>query len=272
MAHPAYRKAPGTEWIIVVLCLLAVAGEIAMVPMLGPRRMTAFDLVYFAIPLIMAFVLGWMILRRKHRQRMARLAKNLQAAGLQATLTPDKEKCERLWNYVKPLAQVLDLRGGGPNVQWYATLNGHTDPLCLFEFRFVTGSGRYSQEHIRTVIIWLSPLSPAPDQSPGDLPGFVMSKLPWLQRRAQRTHALVLPGHEALAKTWIFHGDAGTAARVLKPAVLAELTTAPKGECWYVGHGWFCCCFQNALHPDDVGRFLERSRQMLKLVSEGTQS
>lgn len=272
MAHLAYRKAPGTNWIIVILTLLAVAGQIGMVPLLGHGPVKNWYYAVFFLPMIVALLLGIIICRGYQKRRLIRLNVNLKAMGLQASTKPSEESRALLWNYVSSLKSVFDLRGDGRNVRWYATIDGLSTPLCLFEFSFVTGSGKTSVEHIRTVAAWVCPEIPGPIQPATALPGFILWRPYLIQRRAFKASEITMPKHPEIVKKWAPFGNADTADLFLIPPVVEELARSPRGESWYLGYGWFCCCYNNLLHPDDLAAFVDRSKKVMALVSKGSSS
>ncbi|MGV3724745.1 MAG: hypothetical protein ACO1SX_27930 [Actinomycetota bacterium] len=268
--HP-YRKASTHTGLWLTLLLLGVAGQIAVMFVLHGRKHwlphEAWILVIGILPFVLMLFLAVAILRRLNRRRQQRMAERLTALGFQVNLNPTPEDKAAFFQALEPLKSPLGLDRGADALKWYAVQGQSQGQLRLFEYQFVTGSGKYTEEHNRTVVLWPGTLTDPPGARLGQLPGFLALRMGWLQRRPNRKTELKAPGFADVARKWSLVGDAGTGARFLTPAVRAELDRSPMGEVWSLGGGWACCGFRHLLDADNLPRFLERAERILTLAN-----
>ncbi len=264
MAADAYKRARGTTGVIVACSLLMVAGLVLMVAALGPGKPDPWDTIFFFIPAVVAFLIGWVICRGMHRRRAAGVEKKLTALGFQPCMEPTLEEKTAVWTPLLPVVGWLSLQGGASNIQWLASQQAGNGTAWIFEFQYITGSGKTTQIHGRTVVAWPAADSPLPGARLGKRPGFLMSRLNWLEKRAAKDTQLQDPSFADLAGNWTFFGDASTGIAFLTAEVRAELRRSPKGESWSIGRGWACVAFKSSLDGDNLGKFYERARRMLE--------
>lgn len=275
MAAPAYRAARGSTGLIIVLVLLMEAGMLGMVPLAGPKHWETWRAWLFAVPPVAALVIGLTVAFSRHRRRLAGVRQELERLGFQAQMKPKPEdpSSVELWGIVQPLASGLWLQGGPQNFQWIAWAQqqaGQGGPegpglkVWLFEFEYVTGTGKGTQVHHRTVALWPVGYPGLPGTELGREAGFWMSRLGWLERRAYRKNALPPQTLGGLGGAWTLFGDVSTGERFVTGRIRALLEHAPRGECWSLGGGWVACVFRNRLDGRNLGLFYERARALLK--------
>lgn len=271
MAATAYRAARGNTGMIILLVILMQAGILAMVPVAGPGPMDSTKLWLFAIPPACALVIGLTIAFSRHRRRMTGLQKELTALGFQAEMKPSqdpKATMSTLWNLIQPLSSSLWIQGGPKNIRWLAVPRddaaANAEARCwLFEFEYVTGSGKATQVHHRTIALWPANYPGLPATALGREPGFWMGRHGWLQRRASRKASLPPETLGGLGRIWTLQGSTATGERFVTPATRASLQQSPKGECWSLGGGWTACFFKNRLDGPNLRLFYQRARKLL---------
>jgi hypothetical protein len=265
MPSPAYKGASQQIGLFFLFSLVAVAAFLTVV-MLSihfqvEKVLGGWTLVFPLAILIGIIATGWIVIWRRNRQRIERVAARLEGDGFQVTSKP--AETERT-DFAAPLAHLLpslDLRHGAVGIQWFAVQR--TGGARLFEHLYITGSGKSTTEHYHTVIAW-----PA---GHADLRGSDLATAPWLflaqynrfLRRDVRKRELQLPEFADVAKRWSLIGDATTATRFLKPAVRAQLDNSPKHETWCMGAGWVCCMFKGVVDVPQLEPFLTHARGIL---------
>ncbi len=267
MPSPPYRKASRQTGLWITFSLLGIAGLIGVVPFFGPQTVT-----FLQVALGLGFFVGMILLAvlitgRIQRGRRRRIADRLGVQGWNFNLHPAEAEKSAFLAPLEHLLPSLDLRIGPGGLIWLATMETATGTARLFEYEFVTGSGKTAQVHQRTVLAWPAGDPALPGASLGHLPGFKATRFGWLERRAVRKEELKDPAFADLAEHWSFFGDAGTGARFLTPAVRAELDRAPQGESWGVGGNFVCMVFRHFMDAENLTFFLDRFRQIMKLTA-----
>lgn len=270
MATPAYRAARGSTGLIIVLVLLMEAGMLGMVPLAGPQHQGTGRGWFFAIPPVVALVVGLSIAFTRHRRRLSGVSRELGRLGFIVDMKPSANPTAQaeLWTLLQPLAQNLWLQGDARNVRWMAwqsaadsasTSDEAARRAWLFEFEFVTGSGKSTQVHPRTVALWPAGYPGLPGSRLGNAPGFWLARFGWFRRRLYKK----APRPEAvgLAKVWTVFGDVTTGSQFVTDRMRALLANSPKGECWHLGDGYVGCVFQNRLNGPGLGVFYQRARK-----------
>lgn len=276
MATPAYRAARGSTGLIILLVLLMEAGMLGMVPLAGPKHWESWRAWLFAVPPVTALVTGLTVAFSRQRRRRESIRLVLGKLGFEAQMKPTAEDAVslELWGIIQPLARELWLQGGPQNFQWIAWreqpgleqggLGGGAKKAWLFEFEYVTGTGKGTQVHHRTVALWPADYPGLPGTELGREAGFCMARLGWLERRGYRKSALPPRVLNGLGEAWTLFGNVATGERFVTEQVRALLELAPKGECWNLGGGWAACVFRNRLDGRNLGLFYERARNFLE--------
>ena len=249
------------------ICFLGLAGQMGFMYLLWwsgwQNRLGAWMFLIIGIPFFLALFVGWRVMRRFNRQRIARLAGRLEGLGFPCRQDPSETTRTEFCTSFAHLLPYLGLTNGAAGVQWFAADLPHR--ALLFEHEYFTGSGKSTQQHNHTVLLW--PAS-SPDLRLPALPTlgwFMAGRLPWYRRHLYKDMKLKDASFAgALERKWYLAGDAATGRRFLTPGVQGELERAPKGEAWYVGVGWVCCCFYGTLDEANIEAFVGHARTVLR--------
>lgn len=260
MPAPAYRAASRHTGKWLLICFLGLAGMLALMFVLGSHPATkGWGAWIFAIaiwPFIIALALAVYLMRKLHRERRQRIVGKLRALGFQVTLEPTPEEKAAFFQRIEAFAKAADLRQGAERLCWIATRDTAEGPRSLCEYEFVTGSGKSTQEHYRTVVV-------LPKKWPGASIGwrnaFFMWRLGKIARKLMRRKENTDPAFADLADDWSIDGDTPTGQHFLTPQVRALLPSAPRGEIWSAGGDVLCCCYQNPMNAENVAKLLERA-------------
>lgn len=260
MAKHAYRKASQQTGLWVICFLFCVA-----VPFLvgwGTQYLFGqFDwrgpmLVLLGLAVVLVAVLVWGSL--SHRARRKRVVARMASLGFRCSLKPDDAEKAAFFSPVQHLARWIDLRNTPGCIEWLAQRDVPGGQVLLFEAEYVTGTGRTTQQHPRTILA-----IPAALAEIGGLPGLLVARLRRLERYAWRKSELRDARFADCARDWWLSGDAETAARFLTPAMRAEMARSPTGEMWCIGGGWACCVFRGFLDAENLVAFQERTMRIL---------
>jgi len=211
--------------------------------------------------LIGGLAVAFIVISRRNRQRIQRVAAWLDGSGYEVTVKPTETGRA---DFAAPLAHLLpslDLRTGPIGIQWFAVQR--TSGVRLFEHLYTRGSGKTYQEHFHTVIAWPAGHPELGSSGLATAPWLFMAQYNRFLRRDVRKRELQLPEFADVAERWSILGDAATAARFLKPAVRAQLANSPKQETWCMGAGWVCCLFKGVVDAPQIEQFLAHSREIL---------
>lgn len=264
MARPAYRAAPGNDVILIFLTLLTIVAMVVMVPVLGPGPRKDWHTILYFSPALLTITIGYLVVTRRQRRRMASLEQAFGTLNYKLVTRPSPEERQHLWSLIGFLASDLDIIGGAGKIQWLARPNHGEEKAWIFETQHTTHNGKNTRIHHRTILAWPDGNPGLPGTHLGHEPGFLMSRLSWLDRRAVKKDELDHLGFQGLKHRWSIHGNAETGCRFLTPATRMELAHSPKGESWCLGGGWVCCIFRDILKGDDFIRFYDRAWQLLK--------
>jgi hypothetical protein len=263
MGRP-YRKASRQTLVWLVICLCGVAGQIGLM-MSVPAFKTMGAVQAFALgslPFFVALALAYIVTSRLKRGRFMRISATLSPMGFDLEMKPDAERKKAFFAPLEPLAKWMDLRFGADGIEWFGTRTGKQGEVRLFEYEYVTGTGKGTQIHMRTIIAF-----PADRQVPsgcalGRLDGFRAARMSWWTRRLWAKHSLK-DGVLGQLVGWVFTGNAETGRLFLTAGVRDQLRSAPPGESWYVGGGWVCCVYSDPLGPQDLVKFMDRAWHVL---------
>jgi hypothetical protein len=267
MAQTAYRKASvWTGWWLAI-CLLGAAAQIGVLLYLSTSglmtRMGAWAFVPGTLPLLIAFAIGWWVLARFNRRRVALLAQRLDPLGLSVNQQPDAAAKNEFAAPLLHLFPTLELRHGAAALRWLGLQARSAVKLRLFEHEFVTGSGKFTQVHTHTVVAWPAGHADVGDSGLPEAKWFLIGSYPWLIRRARSKGSLRDEAFASLPSQWVLHGDVATGVRFLTPQVRRELERAPQGEEWCIGAGWVCCSFRGTLDAENAAKFLAHVRAVI---------
>ncbi|MBX3743594.1 MAG: hypothetical protein KF712_21590 [Akkermansiaceae bacterium] len=259
MGRP-YRKASRQTLVWLVICLCGVAGQIALM-MSVPAFKTMGPVQAFALgslPFFVALALAYVVTGRLKRGRFRRISGTLTPMGFDLALKPGPEGKKEFFAPLEPLQKWMDLRPGADGIEWFGTRTGQHGEVRLFEYEYVTGTGKGTQIHMRTIVAF-----PADRQVPtgcalGRLDGFRVARMSWWTRRLWAKHSLK-DGVFGRLDGWVSTGDAETGRLFLSPGVMDQLRSAPRGESWYIGGGWVCCVYDDPLEPQDLVKFMDRA-------------
>ncbi len=264
MSQRAYRSSGKGNLVWLGICLLGVAGMMAVFFTLGSHPVTKelhWGLVFLlsSLPFFVGLALAVFMDRRMKRNRRQALLDLLTSMGYDVTLQPaDKDK-EVFFGRIAVFKNVLDLRNGPVGVKWA----GFRNPPCggqelVGEYEFTTGSGKSTVEHTRIFAVF-------PDRWPdnGGVPvgwhnAVVIHRLGRLARRLSRKQENKDPSFSSLEPHWAIFGDTATARRILTPRFNELLTTSPWNESWCIGGDLICCGYQAPLNAENFGIFLDR--------------
>lgn len=260
MANRAYRKA-SRQTGLWLLCMVLFGATPFLVGwgthyLFGQLDWRGPVLVLLLLAVAFVAVLVWSARTQRARRRLA--VARLQSLGFRCSLKPDDAEKAAFFSQVQHLARAIDLRSTPGCIEWLAQLEVSGAPVLLFEAVYVTGSGRVTQDHPRTILA-----IPAALAEIGALPGLLVWRPRRLQRYALRKSELRDARFADLARDWRLQGDAETAARFLTPAMRAEMARSPTGEMWCIGGGWACCIFRGFLDAKNLAAFQERALRVL---------
>ncbi len=263
MPVPAYRAASRHTGKWLLICLLGLAGMLALMFLLGSHPATkGWGAWIFAIaiwPFLIALALAVYLMRKLHRERRQLIADKLRSLGFQVTLEPGSGEKAAFFQRVEVFKQAADLREGPERLCWIATRDTAEGLSSACEYEFTTGSGKSTQEHYRTVVV-------LPKKWPGASIGwpnaFFMWRLGKITRKLMRRKESSDPAFADLAKDWSIDGDTATGQSFLTPQVRALLQTAPRGEIWCAGGDVLCCCYQNPMNAENLAKLLARAGEM----------
>lgn len=245
------------------MAFLAIVGIGIMAAIVGgPTK--SWHTVLYITTVILAALLGYAVVFRQNRLRMASLEQALRAKHFHLILCPTMEERQRLWSRMGPISGSLDIIGGAAKIRWIAHSADGGEDVWIFETQHTTRNGKNTRIHNRIIIAWPAGSPELPGTDLGHEPEFVMSLLSWLDRRAVRKQELDHLAFHDLKNRWSIHGSVETGRRFLTPAVRMELAHSPKGESWCMGGGWVFCIFRGILNGAEFSRFYERSQQLLK--------
>jgi hypothetical protein len=189
------------------------------------------------------------------------IADKLHILGFQVRLEPSAEEKAAFFQRIEVFSRAADLRQGAERLCWIATRDTTEGPSFLCEYEFITGSGKSTQEHYRTVVvmpkIW-------PGAGIGWPNAFFMWRLGKIPRKLMRRKESTDPAFADLAKDWSIDGDTATGQAFLTPQVRALLATAPRGEIWSAGGDVLCCCYQNPMDAANVAKLLARAEAIAR--------
>ena len=265
MPVPAYRSASRHTGKWLLICFLGLAGMLGLMFILGSHPATKdWGAWIFAIavwPFFIALALAVYLMKKLHRERRQKIADKLRTLGFRVTLEPSTEEKAAFYQRIETFQRPADLRQGPGRLCWIATRDTPDGPTSLFEYEFVTGSGKSTQEHYRTVLV-------LPKKWPGTTVGwpnaFYMWRLGKIARKLMRRKETSDPAFADLAKDWSIDGDIATGQCFLTPGVRTGLSAAPRGEIWSVGGDVLCCCYQNPMDANNVSKLLARSEEIAR--------
>ena len=222
------------------------------------KRITWWMIVLMVIPLVGMVVVAATLSARIQRRRRREVAERLGALGFTVNLKPSDEDRAAFLAPLKHLEPALDLQKTPGGLEWHAHRDTPGGRIVLFEYEYITGSGKSAQHWVRTVVALPGSMSGF-----GAAGGLTVSRLPWLHRRAFRKYEMKHEGLAGFAKDWAVYGDPGTAELFLTAEVRAELARSPKNESWVLGGGWACCSFREYLNAQNLVTFMERALRLL---------
>ncbi len=221
-------------------------------------------------PIAGAVLAALFVTTRLNRARVGGLARPLELAGFSMTPQPTTEEKAAFGAPLEAVMVALAFRYGSAGIQWFAVETRGSPPACLFEHEFVTGSGKSTQVHTHTVLVW-------PAQHPHlrmrDLAtrrAFGLGRFSWLVRRTYQDRELKDQAFAALRARWVAFGSADTGKAFLLPPVPEHLKRAPAGEQWYVGEGVIACCFRGVLDGENISRFVQHARAVTLIDTADT--
>lgn len=266
MAAP-YKSRTGTEglvWFLIVM--MGIAGQFGVMALAYPyqKQLQAWILAIAAIPFVIALGVGVWVGSRRKKKRIASIGKALSAQGL----TMVEELDDRIRQHLRPHLDALDgpfgLSGGTANLSWVA----FNEDVLIFEHTFITGSGRYSQEHWYTVVAYYGTAPSPPGARLGAEGPLWLNRMRFGQAgQLKRAHGEdIATGDEAFDKAWAVYGVRETADKFLTQEVRARLMRSRKGETWNLGNGWAACCFSGMFDAANMTAFIEHVRQTLSEI------
>jgi hypothetical protein len=266
----AYQKASRWWGLWITLVLLGVAGlYLTMFGLISTgldRRIGLWTVALALLPLFLAVGTGLTIMSRLNRRRIGQVSTRLRSLGFQVVEKPSADERSQFAAPIAHLLPTLGLQTGATGIKWFAVEQEPATKARLFEHEFVTGSGKTTQEHHHTVIVWPAGHRDLHDAGIPTAPWFFMGRFTGLIRRATRKRELKLPEFADVARTWSLVGDATTAARFLTPEIRRILDHSPKNEAWSVGAGWVCCEFKGTLDAENAERFLTHARSAMMTI------
>lgn len=263
----AYRGVSGREGCIwTLLILMGVAGQVTVMILLHPwqEQIQAWILAIGAVPFLAALALAVWVQGRRTKQRVQQIGEALTSQGL----TFEGSLTDTIRGHLVPHVQLFEmpfgLQGGVNNLIWIA----FTDEILVLEHSFITGSGRSTQEHFRTMVAFPSSASSPPGARLGAEDPLWLARLRIGQGRAiRRAHGDDLKtGDPSFDKAWAVYGSSETARQLLTAEVRRRLGESPRGEIWNLGTNWVACCAPLPLDSANLQRFLDHVRRILAEV------
>lgn len=271
MPQFAYRRASESTGLWLTICLLGVAGQIGMIVLFRrsgwEQTLGVWGYVISAMPFLASLFIGWSVMAKRTRARHGQLARELDSLGFVFHRTSDQESRSV---FAKPFISVLPslgLRTGADGVRWGATPRESKGRLWVFEHEFVTGSGKTTQIHPHTIIVWGGEHPDIRDRTLPEGRWFALHRLSGLRRRALRDVELKDSAFDQIRRDWVPTGDATNGLAFLQPAVRAELERAPKGEAWHLGAGGVFMTFQGTLEAKDLSGFIAHAHAVVTKTS-----
>jgi hypothetical protein len=268
MPSPAYRSASRHTGKWLFICLLGLAGMLGLMFFLGSHPATkawgAWILAIAVWPFFIAVALAVYLMKKLHLERRQKIADKLRALGFQINLEPGPEEKAEFFSRIEAFKNSANLPQGAERLCWIATRDTTDGPTSLFEYEFVTGSGKSTQEHYRSVVVLPKKWPGADGATVGWPNAFVMWRLGKIARKLMRRKENKDPVFADLEKDWSIDGDTATGERFLTPEVRAKLAHAPRGEMWCVGGDLLCLCYQNPMNAENMAKLLERAEDMAR--------
>jgi hypothetical protein len=233
-------------WLLLVFIGIAVGiGSASQLPKdFGP-----WILAVASAPILVGIIIAAVLQHRIDKNRRAGLCQVLRDLGMEAHLHPPNEAKSAFFGTLQHLERNASLQSGAANLQWIAFGHLGGRRAMAFEHEYLTGSGKYTQEHVSTCIAW--------EGSHGWL---TLVKPRIGEGRALRRVAEEVSIADAkFDRDWIIWGEQAVAIQVLKPDVRQLLSDSPRGEIWCIGGGWSCCIYRNAMDPANLLKFVERA-------------
>lgn len=256
-----YRSRDGREgciWFAIVL--LGIAGQFGLMALLHPYQdqLQAWILPIAAVPFIIMIVVAMWVLARRKKKRIGNLALALSSQGIVLDPEPSEAVRQFFVPHLANLQQSFGLHEGVANLVWVA----YNPQILIFEHHYITGSGRYTQEHNHTVIAFAASQEEPQSAHLGYQPSLWLTKTRFGQARLlKNAHGEDLStGDPEFDKTWAVYGSAETMAVFLTKPVRQRLLASPRSETWQIGRGWVAVGFPTPLDATNLLAFLSHAR------------
>lgn len=249
------------SWLPVLVILGAIPVMVAGLLQLPNENSNAIGIAAWGIMLAvggMAAAIAIALSLRMARAARQKLAAAVAAEGFTPVLEPTDDQRAATLEGMTPL--VLFESPG--SLHWFAwrRIDGSKLPAVVLQHSHVVGSGKFRQEHFRTVVAW-----PVEQRKPEI----------WMRRPKAGIRKLagtadapdVLVGDAVFDAAFLVQcpGDAGAPQRLLTPPIRSLILAGPKRESWVLARGYACCIFHTDVGPDGLLVMLSRARRLAEM-------
>src|SRR5690606_7544518 len=120
-----------------------------------PGRQVQVEMILIALaPLVAGVGVGWWLRARGDRKRIDAIAHRLEGLGFAVTPRPSPSEREQFAAPILHLFAAHGVRQGTSSIRWHARERAPGSAALLCEHRYLTGSGKMTQEHFHTLIAW----------------------------------------------------------------------------------------------------------------------
>lgn len=166
---------------------------------------------------------------------------------------------------VEHLEEWAGLKGGASGVRWIA--NAKQRRLIVFEHGPRLSIDKSTDLQTNTFVCWHSTLLES------ELARLaVLSSLTMIcpsrkeERRIQNVGPRLKTGDDRFDRRWVVLGDEEVLEQFLTPSTREALLHSPVGERWFLGGGWVCCSIYGALDGQNLMRFLDNAKALVREV------
>lgn len=251
-----YRKAgAGETWVWLIIVLLGIACQIGTMLFLHPYQdqLQAWILVIAIAPFIIAVIVAVVITSRMRRRRIAGIQAALSQRGLEVDINPSANVRALVEPHLNSLTWGLDLRTGSGGLQWIA----YSPEMLIFEHEFITGSGKHTQVHHKTVVA----LAKVDEHRPWMIA--INRRFGEARLYKSRFGEDIEIGEPIFDKRWLLFGSEGAVNTFMSLDVRMNLADSPKGEGWYIDANWVVTFFPFRMDGENVAKFIERAQAII---------